>query len=211
MATHLSRLHLRAIVLVLALLPGFIWLLLPYNHKWVLILRWHYNSVTGTLNPNDDWISEPSPFNIDMDDVAMIVKTGFSTQERLSAKLEAISDSENPNNLVLVGDYSTTPGSHFICKGIKVPVHNALAWMLDKENISLQLNVDRLHYFSDLTSAIDTGDRELALSIGKTHGWELDIMKASSIFSRHDVFEQSHVLLSSVLYFIYCIRLQTLG
>lgn len=135
------------------------------------------------MTPNDRWISKSSPFHVGTDDVAMLIKTGFSTQERLAAKLKATSNAGSPRNTVLVGDYSTSAGSHFSCNNIEVPVHNALAWMINRENISPQLNVSRLKYYSELTSAIAARDRELALSIGQTHGWELDIMKASSILT----------------------------
>ncbi|RDW57289.1 hypothetical protein BP5796_12739 [Coleophoma crateriformis] len=128
-----------------------------------LNVRWHLNDITGASKLDDGWIFEPAPFEIDPDDVAMVIKTGYSTQERLTAKLKAASNTANPNNIVLVGDYSTTPSSHFRCNGIEVPVHNALAWMLDKENISPQLNKTRLKYYSELTSAINAGDRELAM------------------------------------------------
>jgi hypothetical protein len=60
---------------------------------------------------------------------------------------------------VLVGDYSMSPGSHFLCDGAEVPVHNALAWMIERENISLQLDVDRIKYYSELTSAIAAGKK----------------------------------------------------
>ena len=183
MLKHVPRLHLRANALIFVFFSGLLWLSLPYDNKLVLIVRWHFNAVTGAMTPNDRWISESPPFHIGTDDVAMLIKTGFSTQERLAAKLKAISNPGSPRNIVLVGDYSTPPGSHFSCNGIEVPVHNALAWMINRENISPQLNVSRIKYYSELTSAIAAGDRELALSIGETHGWELDIIKAGSILT----------------------------
>ncbi|RDW63406.1 hypothetical protein BP6252_10951 [Coleophoma cylindrospora] len=186
MLMHVPRLRLRVYILVSVIFLGLLWLLLPYDHDIVLNVRYHFNDITGTSKLDDGWTFEPAPFEIDPDDVAMVIKTGYSTQERLTAKLKAASNTANPNNIVVVGDYSTSPSSHFRCNGIEVPVHNALDWMLDKENISPQLNKTRLHYYSELTSAIEAGDRELAMSVGETHGWELDIMKASSILSSFD-------------------------
>lgn len=183
MLKHVPRLHLRANALIFVFFSGLLWLSLSYDNKLVLIVRWHFNAITGTMTPNDRWISESPPFYIGTDDVAMLIKTGFSTQERLAAKLKAASNAGSPRNIVLVGDYSTSSGSHFSCNGTEVPVHNALAWMINRENISLQLNVSRIKYYSELTSAIAAGDREVAHSIGETHGWELDIMKASSILT----------------------------
>jgi len=177
MLKHVPRLHLRAKALIFVFFLGLLWLSLPYDNTLVLMVRWHFNAITGAMTPNDRWTSESPPFPTSMDDVAMLIKTGFSTQERLVAKLKAISNAGSSTNIVLVGDYSTSPGSHFSCRGIEVPVYDALAWMINRDNISLQLNVNRLKYYGELTSAIAAGDKELALSIGETHGWELDIMK----------------------------------
>ena len=181
MLQHVPRLRLRTNALLLVFLSTVLWLSLPYNNKVVLIVRWHLNAVTGATTIDERWLFEPPLFPISTDDVAVLIKTGYSTQARLTASLEAVSDAFNPRNLIVIGDYSTSLGSHFSCNDTEVPVHNALAWLIDREHIPQQLNISRLKHYSELTAAIAAGDTELAFSVGKAFGWELDAMKASSI------------------------------
>ena len=180
MLKHVLRLfrhHLRAGILMCVLFLALLWLLLPIDSRTFLYLRWHFNSLTGTMVPDDRWISQPALFPIGTEDVAILVKTGFSTQGRLEAMLNATISTRSSHDVVLVGDYRTS----FWRNGVDVHVHDALAWMIKRDKISRNLNVSRLEYYTQLTAAIAAGERELALTIGETHGWELDIMKASSI------------------------------
>ena len=184
MLQHVPRLHLRATLSILVVFSAILWLSLPYNNKLVLVARWHFHATTGAMTPNDNWLFESPLYPLDMDDVAMLIKTGYSTQERVAALLNTTCNAGGPTNVVLLGDYSTSLGSHFNCNGVEVPVHNALAWMIDREHISLQLNVTRLKHYSELASAIAAGDKDMALSIGKAYGWGLDAMKASLIIGQ---------------------------
>jgi hypothetical protein len=114
-----------------------------------------------------------------MEDVGLVIKTGFSTQERILARLDAFEDGRNQSNVVLVGDYSTQPGAHFSHNGQQMPVYDVLASMLESGSLSSKLSSPRLLQYSNLTAAIASGRTDLAHKIGEISGWELDIMKVS--------------------------------
>lgn len=91
-----------------------------------------------------------------------------------------------------MGDYSTAANTHFVLNKdengnvagpvVHIPVHNALAGMIDSGALLARPRAERLQYYWNLTTAIANGDEGLAFSIGRVYGWELDIMKASYEF-----------------------------
>ena len=159
--------------------PRLLWMILPYDNGLVLLFRWHFNNISNALTSNDKWLSALPASPLNMDEVGIIVKTGFSTQERLIARLDTFEDTRNQSNVVLVGDYATVPGAHFNHNGLEMPVYDALAWMIQAGYLSSQPQASRLQYYLNLTAAISSGNTDLARTIGETYGWELDIMKVS--------------------------------
>ncbi len=92
--------------------------------------------LSTSLTAKDKWLFEPPAFPLDMDDVGIIIKTGFSTQERLRARLDAFEDAHLQGGIILVGDYSTAPGAHFNHRGQELPVYNPLAVMIESGSLS---------------------------------------------------------------------------
>lgn len=180
---HLPRFHLRSGIVTLVIICVLLWTVLPYDNGLVLLVRWHFNTVSDTLTAKDGWLFEPPAFPLHMDDIGMVVKTGFSTQERLHALLDAFEDARNPSNVVLVGDYSTASDTHFNHNGLGMPVYNAVAWMIESGSLISRPFAPRLQYYWNLTAAISSGNTNLARTIGETYGWELDILKASLLLS----------------------------
>lgn len=177
-----ARARLRSRVLILALGCSLLWMVLPYNNAFVLFVRWHLKSIKNTLGrpaANDRWLSQPPAFPLRLDEVGLVIKTGFSTQERLLARLATLEAGRNPTNVVLVGDYATQPGEHFSLNEQHMPVYDVLAPMLENVSLSLRLTSPRLLQYLNLTAAITSGKTDLAHQIGKSNGWELDIMKVS--------------------------------
>ncbi|KAH8589621.1 hypothetical protein B0O99DRAFT_599760 [Bisporella sp. PMI_857] len=117
-----------------------------------------------------------------MDAVGIIIKTGYSTQERLQARLDAFGDAQIQGRVVLVGDYGIGPGMQPNHSNLERPVYNALAAILESGSLLSQTDARRLQYYHNLTNAISSGSTGLARTIGETYGWELDIMKASFTF-----------------------------
>jgi hypothetical protein len=179
MRLYSRRLHLRSRILAVTLCVLILTFLLPYDNGLVLFFRWHLNTVRGALRPKDDWLHTRPRFPLDITDVGIIVKTGFSTQDRLLARLDAFEPGRDASNLVLVGDYATTVGAHFDHNGVQMPVRNALAGMIDSGALLSRPRAERLQYYWNLTAAIAGGFLDVALGIGRVYGWELDIMKAS--------------------------------
>lgn len=176
----LPRAHLRSRVLILVFGCVLLWIVLPYDNAFILFVRWHLNTITSVLrfpSANDQWLFQSSAFPLDMDDVGLVIKTGFSTQERILAWLDALEDGRNQSNVVLVGDYSTQLGAHFSHNGQQMPVYDVLASMLESGSLSSMPSSPRLLQYSNLTAAIASGRTDLARKIGETSGWELDIMK----------------------------------
>jgi hypothetical protein len=123
---------------------------------------------------DNGWLSKLPTFPVEMDDVGIVIKTGFSTRERLLARRDILEEAHIQGNIVIVGDYS-------IDDDLEVPVHNVLATMIENGSLSSQLDAPRLQYYSNFTAALFRNDFKLACTIGETYGWELDIMKASYI------------------------------
>ena len=159
-----------------------LWTVLPYDNGFVLLVRWHFNGAVEALTAKRKWLFDPPVFPLDMDDVGIVVKTGYSTRERLLARLETFEKSYIQGGVVLVGDYSTTPGAHLNHSGLRIPVYDALAATIESGSLLSRPDALRWQHYLNLSAAISSGNEELGQLIGKTYGWELDIMKASLTF-----------------------------
>ncbi|KAF7858564.1 hypothetical protein EAF04_009164 [Stromatinia cepivora] len=126
---------------------------------------------------NDKWLSNPPAFPLEIDDVGLIIKTGFSTRERLVAQLDGLQEAHVGGNVVLVGDYSTVSGGLFRNDDLEIPVYDVLDIMVESGSLSSRLNASRLQHYYNLTAALSSGNFELAHTIGEMYGWEMDIMK----------------------------------
>jgi hypothetical protein len=177
MGFYFRRLRSRILTLTICfLLASF---LLPYDNTIRLFFRWHLHNLSDTLHSNPHHLTTPAPFPLDISDLGIILKTGFSTQDRLVARLAVFHPPLRPENLVLVGDYATVPGDHFQLGSVDIPVHNAVAGTLKTGVLASRPRAPRLLHYGNLKGAIAEGDADTAHSIGRAHGWELDIMKAS--------------------------------
>lgn len=182
MPLHFPRLLLRSRIVIFLMFCALLWAFLPRQSSFFLLVRWHFKGAVDTLTANDAWLSEPPLFPVDIHDVGFIVKTGYSTQERLFARLDAFLRTNTPlqDCVVLVGDYSATPGMFANYSVLDLPVHDVLAEMMEDGALDSKMNATRLHYYSSLKGALARGETGLAQSIGESHGWELDIMKVST-------------------------------
>lgn len=171
--------RLRSRILTLTICSLLASVVLPYDNTIRLFFRWHLHNLSKAIFPNAHHLTTPPPFRLDTSDLGIILKTGFSTQDRLLARLAAFSPALHPKNLVVVGDYATDPGDHFQLGAAEIPVHNALAEILKTGVPASKQRAPRLLHYGNLTAAIADGHEDAAHSIGCAHGWELDIMKAS--------------------------------
>ncbi|RDL39112.1 uncharacterized protein BP5553_03452 [Venustampulla echinocandica] len=162
MLLRLSRHRLRSRILLFLALSFLSWILLPYDNGLVLLVRWHFGHVSHALAASDAWMRKPPAFPLGTADVGLIVKTGFSTQERLVARLETLGKARDRSNVVLVGDYATGQRTHFKHNGAEMPVYNALAYMVDSGSLASRPNALRLQHYRNLTNAISGGETDLA-------------------------------------------------
>lgn len=175
-----------ALVAGLVLLVWFAiaWMFLPYDSPFFSFLRLTSSKVSGTFrSPNADerlLLELPGQHPFTDEEVAYIVKTGYGTQERVPALLEASgallkAGSEYGDNVLVVGDFATT----LELKGRTVPIHDVVAAAIDHEDVvktEIQ-GTERIQKYRDMTLAIQQGRKGDAEQLSKAVGWDLDALK----------------------------------
>ncbi|KAE8352336.1 hypothetical protein BDV28DRAFT_3975 [Aspergillus coremiiformis] len=159
---------------------GLLWIILPYDHPIRLAARFNAKAFGATFTSylgNRWWLTERSTFPVALsDDVALLMKSGFGTKDRIAAWLEA-HEHYKFNNLLLVGDFATQSGQRFSYNGRRLPVFDLVAWMLERGYLSAELAHPRLMKHSNLSAAISNGDVDIARDLSRSFGWELDALK----------------------------------
>lgn len=80
-------------------------------------------------------------------------------------------------DLILIGDFATQPGQDYRYRDQRLPVHDVLAWMIEKGYMAEYLDHPRLQKYDNLTRAIHREDVDAAREMCGSFGWELDAMK----------------------------------
>lgn len=169
--------------LVLLVWCAIAWMFLPYDSAFFSFWRLTSSKVSGTFrssNADERLLLElPGQFPFTDEEVAYIVKTGYGTQERVPALLEASgalkAGSEYGDNILVVGDYATK----LELKGRTVLIHDVVAAAIEHEAVvKTQIqSAERIHKYRNLTLAIQHGRKEDAEQSSKAMGWELDALK----------------------------------
>lgn len=174
-----------ALVAVLVVLVWFAiaWMFLPYDSPFFSFLRLTSSKVSGTFrSPNADerlLLELPGQFPFTDEEVAYIVKTGYGTQERVPALLEASgglkAGSEYGDNILVVGDFATK----LELKGRAVLIHDMVAAAIEHEAVAKTpiQSTERIHKYGNMTLAIQQGRKEDAEQSSGAMGWELDALK----------------------------------
>ncbi|KAI3401739.1 hypothetical protein diail_9403 [Diaporthe ilicicola] len=171
-----------AAVLVLLVWFAIAWMFLPYDSPFLSFLRLTSSKVFGTFrSPNADerlLLELPGRFPFTDEEVAYIVKTGYGTQERVPALLEASgglkAGSEYGDNILVVGDFTTT----LKLKGKAFIIHDVVAAAIEHEAVKTQIqSTERAYKHGNMTLAIQQGRKEDAEQLSKAVGWELDALK----------------------------------
>lgn len=159
---------------------------LPYDNPVRLSFRFNFNILSSFALPpspvsDDLWLFRSRaafPLNTPSDDIAVIVKSGYGTRDRIAAWLEAHKDM-HLSNLLVVADLSTKfLGSHYRYDDREMPVYNMIAWMLERRVLPLRSSRHpRLRKYSRLVNAITSGRTDVAQDLCRSFGWELDAMK----------------------------------
>ncbi|KAA8644040.1 hypothetical protein EYZ11_004466 [Aspergillus tanneri] len=172
------------VFLLIPLILLVLWLTLPYDHPLRLAVRFNLNAAAATLPTHFKdswWLSGQPAFPIALpNDVAVVMKSGYGTKDRIAAWLEA-HEGKALDNLLIVGDFSTPPAKPYSYHGQKIPVHDLVARMLETGSLPSGLVHSRLFKYSNMTTAISSGDTATARSLSKSFGWELDALKVGSM------------------------------
>lgn len=161
-----------------------LWIFLPYDHPFILFLQFTTSRFLAVFRaPTADerlLFEHPGRFPFTDGEVAYIVKTGYGTQERVPALLEASKSIGTGNkyeedNVLIVGDFATA----FDFQGKKVAIHDMVAAVMQDEAVRTTetKNTKRMQKYENMTLAIQEGRKEEAEQFSKTVGWELDALK----------------------------------
>ena len=154
---------------------------LPYDNALRSSARFNTHQLVSFLRGplrNERWLYEPPAFPVDWSrDVAIILKTGYGTQERALAWVEALPTGINPENVIIVGDFGAelaTRGG--MRSGLKI--HDVVAKIMDETLVLCDgARCPRAEQYMNLKAAISAGEDELARDYSRSFGWELDAMK----------------------------------
>lgn len=160
-----------------------LWATLPYDNAIRLSVQFNTHQLLSLITRpfiNERWLYEEPAFPVDWShDVAIILKTGYGTQERAVAWFDALPGGINPENVLVVGDFDfkLEVGGEMPL-GIKV--HDVVAEVLEGRSHSQSKSETpwpRTEKYRNLRAAISAGDEELASNLSSLFGWELDAVK----------------------------------
>ncbi|KAJ4420742.1 hypothetical protein N0V82_004181 [Gnomoniopsis sp. IMI 355080] len=163
-----------------------LWIFLPYDSPFVLFLQFTSSRVSSFFHsPADDerlLLEQPGRFPFTDDEVAYIIKTGYGTQERVPALLEASksigigTNKYEDKNILVVGDFA----GELEFQGRPVVVHDMVAAVMEHETVvqTQTKNTERMQKYANMTLAIQEGRTQEAATYSKAVGWELDALKA---------------------------------
>ncbi|KAL1893338.1 hypothetical protein Sste5346_006516 [Sporothrix stenoceras] len=164
--------------------------MLPLDNTCRLAVRRLFYIPRQRTFSREQLLSRTAPHPVDLaTDVALIIKTGFGTRDRLPGTLKFLdgkddNDTEADNghifgSILVVGDFATQPGQHYSCNGEELPVNDVVGLTIQRAGPipNTKKNPTKLGNYTILQNAINDGDDALALSLSRQFGWELDAMK----------------------------------
>jgi len=136
----------------------------------------HYIKETSVLR-SKHYIQANDP--ISTEDIGLIIKTGYSTRERLPARLQTLGY-WNLDGVAIVSDYETEisilDGDGVT--GRQVQIHDALAGIMSEEWI--EPSSRRVKQYREFNEAVKNASSSNPIHHDLlTFGWELDIVKVS--------------------------------
>lgn len=161
------------------------WTFLPYDSPAVLWINFVLGRFVSLVRPPvsaHTWLSVKPRFPVDLDvDVAFIAKTGYGTQGRLLALLDALDlvvDGDTIGNTIVIADFATELQHN----GRKVVVHDVVAPLAGDETLVNKKGYGRIAKYEMMTDAIRSGKDDEAKAATTSFGWELDALKVRPPF-----------------------------
>ena len=106
-------------------------------------------------------------------DVGLLIKTGYGTQNRVVAQMNAMGLEGTRQAVIVVGNFNTTLEGD----GWNVDVTDVIGKMLRHPDNAKLKEMPRAERYYELHEAIDSGNEERAKEISKESGWDLDALK----------------------------------
>ncbi|PSR76281.1 hypothetical protein BD289DRAFT_337911, partial [Coniella lustricola] len=168
-------------------LLGLLYLVADYDNPIRLALRFNIHRamsfIAGPLITGGGGVIVEFPIDW-ASDVAIILKTGYGTQERAAAWLRALPAEMNPHNVLVIGDFerSIVIEGNRKAEPLEFRVHDVVADVLRHDHDTPMgprkvLSSQRGDKYRTLTAAVAAGEDELARNLSAAFGWELDAMK----------------------------------
>jgi hypothetical protein len=140
-----------------------------------------YNAVRAALINKDGWLNQPAMYPIDLEhEVGYLIKTGYGTRSRIPGQLEALSSTsgfigKEGEGFLVVGDWTAIhQGDN---EALGVDVYDTIKAFMETKITGKLRGHFRLQKYIGLQKAIESGDEDYAVHIGKAYGWELDALK----------------------------------
>jgi len=168
MIRRISPRRLALLTLVLLLAAVF---LLPHDSAILAFGRFTTHSFLEHFR-DDQWLLRPAPFPVSLvDDIAVVIKTGYGTQHRVPAQLEAFAG--DWQSILLVADF----GANYTHGDKELEIHDAVAVSAEHGSLHGLPNTDSMRKYRSLTAAIQAGRADEAKELGSAAGWQLDALK----------------------------------
>lgn len=154
----------------------FTWLV-PSDNAVRSLLRFHWHRTSGLFQTpmnEQKWIFQRPKYPVNFyNDVGLLIKTGYGTQDRVLAQMEAMGLEGTRNAVIVAGNFNTTLEG----KDISVDVVDVIGKMFDERDMADWKEYPRAQQYRALQEAIAAGDDEKAKGISKESGWDMDILK----------------------------------
>jgi len=155
---------------------------LPYDSAVLSFFRFSTQKTISFLGQpfrDEQWVFRHADFPVHLEtDVALILKTGYGTQERIGAQLDALGP-EYEGSLLVIADFS----GDYNHSGRAIPVHNMVAAAVAALPDGAGASTDRVEKYTQLTAAIQAGHTSEARQLATAAGWELDALKVGVLLS----------------------------
>lgn len=153
--------------------------LLPSDDKFVALLRFHWSRTQGVFQtPLNEakWIYERPLFKPRWNnEVGLIIKTGWATQDRVLAQFKAMELPGTDQHTIVAANFDAVLEDEY--NGIKIQVEDVVGKLLAEPAMSGLKDKPRALKYKVLKEAIEQGNKDEATEIAKNSGWDIDAMK----------------------------------
>ncbi|KAK6819355.1 hypothetical protein PG987_015838 [Apiospora arundinis] len=172
----------RQLAVVLPIVVLLLWILLPNDHSLRLWARFNLSSIIDPTLTTKQIYATPVPYPVDLvNDVALVVKSGYATRHRLRGWLDLLQRGQDFNNFLFVADFDTDDLKMVDAKAEPVVVHNVANMTMHRVqqhlNFEAQKRYPRIEKYTMLEGALKHEYNTIAEGVAKDSGWEMDTIK----------------------------------